>query len=157
MRRLLTVLLFVVLIPAISFAQVVQVHFFHTNHSGAVASSFRVEVLNNAFVHLGDTWSVPTVIGTSASGVSLGYGVCLNAPAYLGYATFYTINATCSDFRVVANPASPSGQIEVVDCFGTVTYPSSGYDFRLDYDPCRPFQRLGDVSKASTSDVFKVA
>lgn len=135
MKRLMPVLLCFVLIPAVAFAEVVQVYIFHANHSGATASQFRVVPPPYA-THAGDVWSVPYALGTSISGVSLGYGTCLNAPVYLGYATFIMASVTCADFGIVADPSSLSGQIEAVDCSGTLVFPD-GYDFRLDYDPCR--------------------
>jgi hypothetical protein len=144
MKRLLTVLSFLVLVPTVSFSQLVEVHIYHTNHSGATASQFRVEPLDYSTVHLGDSWSVPTAIGTSADGVALVYGACLDAPTYLGYAHFWVVSGpTCADFRVVADPASSSGEIEWVDCSGTVNYLYHGWNFRLDYDPCRVPEPVG--------------
>jgi hypothetical protein len=105
----------------------VQVHFVHFSHSGATASQFKLDVSPVGWIHLGDSWNLPTVIGTSINGVSLGYGACMAAPTYLGMANFFGSAAPpCSQIWVVPDPASPSGSIQVVDCaFNLLLAPNS--------------------------------
>ena len=136
MKHVLTVFCVVSLMSPAAFAQVVEVHFYHTNHAGATASEFRLVSANYSAVYLGGTWNVPAVFGDPLNGIAFGYGTCLTAPVHLGYANFLITGLTCSDFDVVGSPYSLSGQIEVVDCSGTMTYPTDS-DFLLDYDPCR--------------------
>jgi hypothetical protein len=96
---------------------------------------FKVQVSSQSWSHLGDEWSFPTVIGTSVSGVAIGFGGCLSTPVYLGVARFYAAEITCTDLSIVGDPTTLSGQIEVVDCNGVVTYPAS-YAISANYAQC---------------------
>ena len=102
---------------------IVQVHFVHFDHSGATGSQFMLDLGATGWTWLGDNWGLPTVIGTSIAGVSLGYGACMTAPTYLGTTNFFgTAVPPCTHIWVVPDPASLSGNIEVVDCASTVSY-----------------------------------
>jgi hypothetical protein len=105
----------------------VQVHFFHIHHSGVTGSRFLLAPIPN-WIHLGDTWNFPAVIGTSVTGVSIGYGDCLDSYyTHLGTANFFGSAApACSRIYVVADPAATTGQIEVVDCAGGLLFASGG-------------------------------
>jgi hypothetical protein len=106
---------------------VIQVHFIHNNHAGATACQFMLDLGATGWTFLGDTWSYPTVIGTSVSGVSIAYGGCRPAPTYLGSASFFGTGSTqCRQIRIVPDPAAPSGQIEVVDCAITKVFGQGG-------------------------------
>ena len=135
-RLLLAVFLCLAIIPAVTVAQVIEIHVYHDSNPGATASQFRVELQSSA-VWLGDNWNF-THIGTSIEGISLSYGGCISAPTYLGYIQVFVTSQEniCTDVRIVGDPASPSGQVEVVDCSYVVTYPGP-WAIRLDYDPCR--------------------
>jgi hypothetical protein len=105
----------------------VQVHYYHVYHQGATASQWMLDLSGLSWTHLGDTWSFPTAIGSSITGISLGYGSCMPAPTYLGVSNFFGSNApTCSPIQIVADPASLSGLIEGVDCGSPAnkTYPT---------------------------------
>jgi hypothetical protein len=105
----------------------VQVHYYHGIHTGATASQWMLDLNGLPWVHLGDQIQFPTVIGTSITGISIGYGNCQAAPTYLGVSNFFGSNApTCSSIRIVADPASLSGEIEGVDCAtpANKTYPT---------------------------------
>lgn len=136
MRLLPTVFLCLALVPAAAVAQVTEIHLYHDWHSGATASQFMVE-LGPWAIWVGDNWNF-TGIGSSTSGISLYYGGCMSAPTYLGYIRVFVVSQEniCTDVRIVGDPASLSGQVEVVDCSYVVTYPYSN-TIRLDYDPCR--------------------
>jgi len=109
------------------FGSLVQVYFFHIFHGGAVASQFRLDVSTAGWMWLGDMWTFPAVIGNSINGVSLGYGACMPAPTYLGYANFLgTVSPPCTSIKIVADPRSWSGQIEGFDCASNPTFPSGG-------------------------------
>jgi hypothetical protein len=96
---------------------VIKVHLIHVNHAGANASRFRLDVSNLTWTWLGDIWSMTTTIGTSVTGVSIGYGSCLAPPTYLGVANFYSAGSTaCRLIQIVPDPGALSGNIEVVDC-----------------------------------------
>jgi hypothetical protein len=99
----------------------IQVYIFHTHTTGATASQFKLEVPPSAvWSHLGDQWNMPTTIGTSVSGVSLGYGSCQGqlADIHLGTVNFFsfTASAVCDLMSIIPDPASPSGLVEIVDC-----------------------------------------
>jgi hypothetical protein len=102
-----------------------QVHFFHLHHSGVTGSRFLLASIPN-WIHLGDMWNFPAVIGTSVTGVSIGYGDCLDSYyTHLGTANFFGSSApACSRIYVVADPAAATGQIEVVDCAGGLLFAS---------------------------------
>ncbi len=97
----------------------VQVHFFHTHHDGATAVRFKL-VAAPGWIFLGDSWNFPSVVGNSATGVSIDYGNCLTAPTYLGTAHFFANfpSPVNTKIRIVADPDCISGQIEVVGCSG---------------------------------------
>jgi hypothetical protein len=120
----------------------VQVHFFHMDSDGATASQWKLDLGGLPWSHLGDQiWPPP--IGTSITGVAIGYGACWAAPIYLGQANFFGSNApACSFIRIVPDPDALSGQIEGVDCAvpANRTYPTGGYG-RVNPDvtcPCGP-------------------
>jgi hypothetical protein len=106
----------------------VKVYVFHNNTNGATASQFRLDLMGLPWTHLGDIWQVATSIGTSISGVSLGYGACLTSPILLGTINFYgSVAPLCSRIRIVADPAAPTGQIEVASCAANKLIASGGY------------------------------
>jgi hypothetical protein len=108
----------------------VVVHIVHVSTYGATASRFMLEVSSAGWMHLGDTWDFPTVIGTSITGVSVAYGACLEAPIHLGQINFLgTIAPPCTYIRIVPDPAALSGKIEAVDCAQTKMFPTGGEGF----------------------------
>ena len=71
---------------------------------------------------LSDTAVYPVTIGSSPTGVSIGYGACTPSPNHI-----LTINVfgqgtgdTCCRMTIQANVNVPSGQIEIVDCGGSL-------------------------------------
>ncbi len=104
----------------------VQVYFLHTQTSGATAAQFMLDA-PASWAHLGDTWSTATSIGTSITGVSLGYGSCLAGPIYLGVANFFGSSVPeCTQISIVPDPAAPTGMIEASDCGATKIFPNGG-------------------------------
>jgi hypothetical protein len=94
----------------------VQVYISHVYTDGATASQFKLAA-PAGWTHLGDTWNFTTVIGTSINGVSVAYGACFVGPIALGVVNFFGAAAPgCTMIAIVADPASPSGDIEAVDC-----------------------------------------
>jgi hypothetical protein len=95
----------------------VQVYFFHAFTTGATASQFKLDVENTGWVHLGDVWPFPTVIGWSIVGVSIAYGTCQAGTYQLGMANFFgTSVPECTTIAIVPDPSSLLGKIEAVDC-----------------------------------------
>jgi len=97
----------------------IEVHFFHTHHNGATAAQFKL-VAAPGWIFLGDNFYFPSVVGNSIVGVSIEYGTCLTAPTYLGTAHFFAPSPSPvnTKIRIVADPSSISGQIEVIACDG---------------------------------------
>jgi hypothetical protein len=94
----------------------IQVYMVHVNTPGASASQFMLQT-PPGWVHLGDIWNFPTIIGTSVTGVSIGYGGCYSSPICLGYANFLgAVSPPCTYFGIVPDPGALSGLIEAVDC-----------------------------------------
>jgi hypothetical protein len=94
----------------------VQVYYYHLNAS-ATASQWKLDLGGLMWTHLGDTMNYPTVIGTSVTGISIGYGACIAAPNALGVSNFFgSAAAPCSMIKIIPDPASLSGEIEAVDC-----------------------------------------
>jgi hypothetical protein len=80
------------------------------------------------WVHLGDNWNFQA-IGLSIDGVSVAYGSCFVGPIALGSINFFGAAVPgCSMISIVADPNSPSGEIEGVDCqvVPEKTFPTGG-------------------------------
>ena len=83
----------------------------------------------------------PTVVGTSPSGIAIGYaGPCVATPVHVLTIT-YALSGTSapnSYIEVVANPDASSGLIETVPCVGFINYCDGG---RLTINPTVPAGR----------------
>ena len=102
-------------------SSLIQVYIFHTHTTGSTASMFKMEIPPSAvWNHLGDQWNMPTTIGTSVAGVSLGYGSCQGqvADIHLGTVNFFTntASAVCDLISIIPHPGAPTGLVEMVDC-----------------------------------------
>ncbi len=99
------------------------VHLLHFGHNGAVGSQFKLETYLTGWVHIGDEWNFQS-LGTSVSGVILGYGACKSAPTYLGKALFLGGSTPCTDIWIDPDPfADPYNSIIAVDCFNNTVFP----------------------------------
>ena len=95
-----------------------NVYVIHQAVSGAAVSQWRIATgAGFAMTYLGESWSV-VAIGDTQSGASASYGACLGSPILLATVTYVShgTSTSCSYLEVVADPASSSGTIEVVDC-----------------------------------------
>ncbi len=110
----------------VDYCGLVQVHFFYYNHSGAKAARFKLDAVPG-WISLGDHWQFQNVTGNSVQGVFLQFGGCQPSPTYLGVASFFGNCApVCSPLRIVADPASGTGQIMMIDCADVVKIASGG-------------------------------
>ena len=141
MKRLVLIALFLVSVSGMAFAQMpgsigvfadngatncnitdmgslVTVHLAHVYTDGSTASQFKLDIGTTGWMHLGDNIVFPTKIGTSITGLSVGYGSCLSgAVVYIGGVNFFGTNAApCTYIRIVGDPTAPTGEIEAVDC-----------------------------------------
>jgi hypothetical protein len=112
----------------------VSVYVIHQATAGAAASQWRI-VSGGGFdmTYVGEKWSA-AAMGDTRSGVSVSYGSCLGSPILLCTVTYMSDGSSpsCSYLEVVADPASVSGSIEVVDCN---SYRSSASGGRLNVNP----------------------
>lgn len=140
MKRSVLIALFVLSVATLAFAQVpgsigvfadaggtncnildggslVMVYMVHVLTDGATAVQFRLDVSATGWMHLGDNITFPTKIGTSITGLSVGYGGCYVGPITIGYVNFFGTNAApCTRIGIIADPTAPTGEIEGVDC-----------------------------------------
>jgi hypothetical protein len=113
----------------------VQVHILHVGTDGASASQFRLDASAAGWIHLGDMWNFPIVIGTSVYGVAIAYNECLTSPIALGSAMFFGTSAP-EGTPISIVPAPSVGSIEVVDCQFNLLPAAGGTAFVNANVPC---------------------
>jgi hypothetical protein len=76
---------------------------------------------------LNETVQQPLWLGTSRTGIQIGFGTCLSGASHLLTVRYSGTGTTsvCESIRVVAHPARASGQVEVMNCAQVV----QGVDF----------------------------
>ncbi len=69
-------------------------------------------------VFLSDTAVYPVTIGTSQSGVAIGFGACLTGKIHVLTINYFcqALTSPCCEYPVLPDPNVPSGTIEFVDC-----------------------------------------
>jgi hypothetical protein len=92
----------------------------HVYHAGATASQFAAPqpACMVGVTYLSDTAVFGVTIGSSQTGVAIGYGTCQAAPTHVLTINYFVGGATppCCYYPVIPDPNVPSGQIEVTDC-----------------------------------------
>ena len=81
------------------------------------------------FAWLGENSPMPTVVGDSRTGISIGYGACLIPdPGLILEIRFLGIGTSeaCSFLNVVPHPQASSGEIEVILCVGLEAVSATG-------------------------------
>lgn len=81
------------------------------------------------FTWLGESSPMPTVVGDSRTGISVGYGACLIPdPGLVLVIQFFGIGTSeaCSFLSVGPHPQASSGEIEVVLCVGLEAVAATG-------------------------------
>ena len=75
-----------------------------------------------AATFLSDTNVFPVTIGSSQSGVSIGYGTCRTGSIHVQTISYFTQGLTpaCCRYYVRPDPNAPSGTIDTVDCATTI-------------------------------------
>ena len=99
-------------------AGVATVYVVHKLTTGAAASRFRVIPGDGATLTYLTETSPFVAAGNSQDGVCIEYGGCLSPEFLVLTITYFGqgTSATCSWLEVVADPHSPSGQIEIMGC-----------------------------------------
>lgn len=111
----------------------------HTNTAGATASQFAVLLGScNLATYLSDTAIYAVTIGSSQTGVAIGYGACIGSPNLVLIVNMFTSGVTppCCPVEVVPDPNSASGQIEVVDCLNNLLFGSGFTSYINGSDNC---------------------
>jgi len=97
----------------------VPVYVVHKAIPGATASQFMV-TMGGGFnaIYISEIVHMPLSIGSVLTGISIAYGGCLPSDILLVTINYFTqgISPSCAYLKVVADPASPNGQIEIDDC-----------------------------------------
>jgi hypothetical protein len=100
-------------------AALVPVYAVHMYCPGATASQWML-VTGGGWncTYTGEIVHMPTSIGNTQAGISLGYGGCKACPLLVVTINYFCMGTspTCAYLQVVGDPASGSGTIEVVDC-----------------------------------------
>ena len=101
----------------------------HVNQTGSSACRYaapKPACFTGAF--FADQNPFPVTVGSSQTGVSVGYGSCLVGNVLTQTMVFFTSGTTplCCYWTVVPDPLAPSGKIEAVDCFDQFWYPTGG-------------------------------
>jgi hypothetical protein len=88
----------------------------HVN-DGATAAQWMMNI-PAAWQLLGSTSPFQTVIGDPLGGISIAYGSCFTGDFLILTVNFLGTGTSpaCSYISIVPDPASPSGNIEIVDC-----------------------------------------
>jgi hypothetical protein len=87
-------------------------------------------------IWLSDTAQFPVTIGSSQTGVAVGYGACLGSPIAVLAINYFGNGLTggCCPYPVLPDPNVPSGQIEVVDCADNLIT-ATGFTSVINPDP----------------------
>lgn len=92
----------------------------HVLTPGATASQFSAPMpaCMLGASYLSDTGIFPVTIGSSQTGVAIGYGACLAAPIHCLTINYFGggLTTPCCYYGVYPDPNLTSGNIEVVDC-----------------------------------------
>jgi hypothetical protein len=96
------------------------VYVVHTNTAGATASQFsapKPACMTDA-TWVSDTPVFAVTLGSSQTGVTVGYGSCSSGPTHVLTIKYYVTGPSeaCCMYRVLPDPSLASGQVEVVDC-----------------------------------------
>jgi hypothetical protein len=96
----------------------------HTLTAGATAAQYKATtplcMSTNGTTFFGDQAVFGVTLGSSQTGVAIGYGVCLSSPIHNLTIAFFAGGNTslCCAYIVDGDPLSDSGLIEIVDCQG---------------------------------------
>ena len=97
----------------------------HVGSPGAVASQFSAPS-PSCFqaLHIGDVEVFPITIGSSQTGVAIGYEQCMTGTFQILTINYFGQGMTgeCCYYPVLPDPNTASGQVEVVDCDNQLLY-----------------------------------
>ncbi len=100
----------------------VNVYVVHKSGGGAMSAQFKLQASSGVYLsYLGEVPAFAATIGNTQSGISLGYGACKYSEFLVTTVAYYASgnSAKCATIWVVADPAAPTGTIEIVNCSAT--------------------------------------
>ena len=107
-----------------------SVYVVHVNVPGATASQFYAPTpaCMVGATYLSDGAPFAVTIGSSQTGVAIGYGACYTGPIHVLTINYFGGGASmaCCYFEFLPDPLVPSGQIEVVDCIEGLLFATGG-------------------------------
>jgi hypothetical protein len=102
------------------------VYVFHTIPEGATASQFSAPkpACMTGATWVSDTSVFPVTLGSSQTGVTVGYGTCRSGPLHVLTITYAMSGPSepCCMYPVLPDPSLASGKIEIVDCGFNLMY-----------------------------------
>jgi len=107
-----------------AYPGVMQVYIVHVGAAEAMASQFMVEA-SAGFngIYLGEEMTTGNIkTGNATTGCSVAYGQCHATPINMLMISYYVDGPSdpCSYLEVVPDPKSQTGEINIVDCTGTL-------------------------------------
>jgi hypothetical protein len=108
---------------------ILNIYVVHVWHSGVTAVDFSAPSPPcNLAIYLADVPIWPITLGNSQTGVVVGLGSCYPAPTHVLTMQFFAQGLTppCCKYKVLPDPAVPSGQIEVIDCTANLLFATGG-------------------------------
>lgn len=102
---------------AVDVPGLLEVYVVHMDSPGATAAEFSIDSSGApALDWLADTAVFDVTVGSSPSGVGIGYGTCLTSPIHILTVKYFAsgLSAPCSVLRVVEHP--DTGAIRATDC-----------------------------------------
>jgi hypothetical protein len=109
-------------------AGLLPIYVVHVETAGATACQFRAPapacLLASGASWLSDAPVFAVNIGDSQNGIAIGYGACLTAPIHVLTIQFFASGTTapCCVYEVIPDDDVLSGEVEVVDCEGTIIF-----------------------------------
>lgn len=99
----------------------VIVYVVHESRSGSMASQFSLQAGSGVGLAYVNESSPFMFIGDTQSGITIAYGGCRSSQELIATITYFTTGAstTCSSIRVLPDPSSLTGTIEVLDCMNS--------------------------------------
>ncbi len=130
----------------------------HVLTPGATASQFAAPApaCMLGATYLSDSSPFSVVIGSSQTGVAIGYGACIAAPIHVLTIQFFAsgLSTPCCYYPVVPDPNVPSGSIEVVDCTETLLTATGGLGIINPDGTCQCDVPVQDTTWGKVKSIF---
>jgi hypothetical protein len=101
-------------------SRALRVYVLHTSSTGAIESMFKVSPsLGFAAAYVGETVNASAFSGNTQTGLAVRYNECIAGTFVIATIDYMGAgqSANCSYLEVVAHPLSPTGYIDIIDCY----------------------------------------